>query len=167
MNQTQPHQPQNPAVKRESEGVVKELRQSTDKIRDQASEFADKARDAGKAHLQSGVDSVAAGLGAAGDSARKAADSLREQDHQSIAGYAAQAADSLASASEHLRDGSVDQLYRSVSRTARRNPVLLVAGSVVAGFALARMLKSSSDRDERRRQLRAGGGYARVEGHRG
>ncbi len=117
-----------------------------------ASGLVDKAREAGKAQVQSGVDSVARGIDSVGESVRSAAETLREHDQDSIASYAANAADSLIGASDRLRNQSVDEMFKMLTRTARRNPFLFAAGSVGAGFALARLMKASAERDHRLRQ---------------
>ena len=68
------------------------------------------------------------------------------------AGYIHSAADRLQSASSALRDRSVEDLAASFTDFARRQPGAAFVGSVLAGFALSRFLKSSSpSRDASRR----------------
>jgi hypothetical protein len=45
-----------------------------------------------------------------------------------------------------LREGSIDDLVDDTRALARRNPVLFIAGGLVAGFALARFVKASAQR---------------------
>jgi hypothetical protein len=45
-----------------------------------------------------------------------------------------------------LREGSIDDLVDDTRAFARRNPGLFIAGGLVAGFALARFVKASSQR---------------------
>jgi hypothetical protein len=45
-----------------------------------------------------------------------------------------------------LREGSIDDLVDDTRSFARRNPVLFIAGGLVAGFALARFVKASAQR---------------------
>jgi hypothetical protein len=52
--------------------------------------------------------------------------------------------DGLDSVATVLRDQDPRSIVRAVEGFARRQPALFVAGSVAAGFALARFLKSSS-----------------------
>jgi hypothetical protein len=51
--------------------------------------------------------------------------------------------DEMASA---LRDQSADELIEKAADFARKQPAVLFAGAVAAGFALSRFLKSSADR---------------------
>jgi hypothetical protein len=48
--------------------------------------------------------------------------------------------------SDNLSNRSVNELMHSATQLARAQPALFVGGSVVAGFALARFLMSSSPR---------------------
>jgi hypothetical protein len=54
------------------------------------------------------------------------------------------AAEKVESLSESLRTHSVTDLFKEATDLARRQPVAFFAGSLVAGFALARFLKSSA-----------------------
>ena len=45
-----------------------------------------------------------------------------------------------------LRDRSVDELMSGINDVARRQPLALFGGALVAGFAISRFLKSSVDR---------------------
>ncbi|XSC44560.1 hypothetical protein ACF1BQ_044925 [Bradyrhizobium sp. RDT10] len=68
------------------------------------------------------------------------------------AGYIHSVADKLESASSALRERSVEDLVSSFNNFARRQPAAAFAGSVLAGFALSRFLKSSAARSEHRRE---------------
>jgi hypothetical protein len=72
-----------------------------------------------------------------------AADRLGQEMPQA-AGYIHSAADRFDSASTTLRERSIEDLISSFSSFARRQPAAAFAGSVLAGFALSRFLKSSS-----------------------
>jgi hypothetical protein len=69
-----------------------------------------------------------------------------ELDQQSpkIAHRFHDAARSIESFSDNLKDRSVRELIDGVSDLARRQPVTFLAGAIVAGFTLARFLKSSA-----------------------
>ena len=43
----------------------------------------------------------------------------------------------------HLRDRPVDDIVADAARFARRNPLLVLGGAALAGFAAARMVKSA------------------------
>ena len=74
-----------------------------------------------------------------------AADDLRQQSPQ-IARHFHGAAEGVEKLSDNIRDKSVRELFDTASSYARQQPTLFFAGAVVAGFALARFLKSTSTR---------------------
>lgn len=54
-------------------------------------------------------------------------------------------ADGIAGATDRLRSHSASDLWSQTRSFARENPGLFAAGAAVAGFALARFLRSSAD----------------------
>jgi hypothetical protein len=66
------------------------------------------------------------------------------------AGYIHSVADGLENASSALRERSVEDLVSTFNGFARRQPAAAFAGSVLAGFALSRFLRSSAPRSEQR-----------------
>jgi hypothetical protein len=78
-----------------------------------------------------------------------AADELSGELPQA-AGYIHSVADGLESASSALRERSVEDLVSGFNSFARRQPAAAFAGSVLAGFALSRFLKSSAPHSEDR-----------------
>lgn len=72
-----------------------------------------------------------------------AADELGKQMPEA-ASYIHSAARRLEEASSALQDRSIDEFVEGFSRFARRQPAAAFAGSVLAGFALSRFLKSSA-----------------------
>jgi hypothetical protein len=75
-----------------------------------------------------------------------AADEFRGQS-PTLASSVHEAARRVEDLSNNLSNRSVGELVDSAVRLARAQPALFVGGSVVAGFALARFLKSSGRRD--------------------
>jgi hypothetical protein len=61
-----------------------------------------------------------------------------------MASYVHDAAMRLEDAAKNLRQRNVDDLMDDVSRFARSQPALFFGGAMLAGFALARFLKSSA-----------------------
>ena len=119
--------------------VQDELKGMASGVRDEISEAADEAK-------AKGIDHVA-GVGRA---VHGAADELGRELPQA-AGYIHSVADRLESASSALRERSVEDLASSFNNFARRQPAAAFAGSVLAGFALSRFLKSSAPRPQSRR----------------
>ena len=79
-----------------------------------------------------------------------------EQEVPVIAPYLREAASSIHRVSSRLRERSPEDLLQEVSEFGRRRPAALVGASLIAGFALARFLKSSADRRAGAERDRAG-----------
>jgi hypothetical protein len=77
---------------------------------------------------------------------KSASDDLEGRGQDSVAGWVRQAAAGLERASGTMRERGVDDLIGTVEDFARRQPVAFLGGAVVAGFGLARLMKSSADR---------------------
>jgi hypothetical protein len=77
---------------------------------------------------------------------RTASDDLQTQGQPTVAEYSRYVAEGLESMAESLGRRDVDDLMGSVEDFARARPVAFLGGAVVAGFALARFMKSSSAR---------------------
>jgi hypothetical protein len=98
----------------------------------------DKARDVAEEQKSAGAERI----GAFGKAVHGAADEL-SKEAPAAAHYIHSAAEQIEGVSSRLRDSSIDDLLSRVNRFARRQPAVAFAGSVVAGFALSRFLKSS------------------------
>ena len=102
-----------------------------DPLRDTMRKIADRQKDAGAGQMEHIAKAV-----------HGAADEL-EHDLPTAAEYIHQAAGRLERASARMRDGDVDELMHACGDFARRRPGAFFGGAVLAGFALARFLKSS------------------------
>jgi hypothetical protein len=126
-----------------NDSVKETARTAADAVRRQASHFmgdvGHELNATGEAQKARGVDAIR-GLARAIDSA---ADDLEPQS-PGIAGAVHQAARGVESLSEQLSNRKVNELVDSAVRLARAQPALFIGGSVVAGFALARFLRSSA-----------------------
>lgn len=121
------------------DGMMNILREAAGAIKDEAREAAEHAKAQG-AERTEGIMHAFHG----------AADELGRELPQA-AGFIRSAADALDRASSNLRDRSVEDLLSTFSSFARRQPGAAFAGSVLAGFALSRFLKSSAPRAMDRR----------------
>jgi hypothetical protein len=115
------------------------LKGAADTAKDEAVAAADRAK-------REGGDRMAG----VGHAVHGAADELGRELPQ-IASYIHSAAEKLESTSSALRERSVEELMSDFNGFARRQPAAAFAGSVLAGFALSRLLKSSAARGENRR----------------
>jgi len=121
---------------------------ATDAIRQQAAQFAGEVgRELGK----TGESQKARGVDALKRFARAIDGAARELEPQSaaVAGAVHEAARKVDGLSDNLSNRDVNELIESAAQLARAQPVLFLGGSVAAGFALARFLKSSSRQGSR------------------
>ena len=101
-----------------------------DEARNKISDIVDQQKTAGAEKLSS-----------LSQAAHHAADDLNEQNPQ-VAKLVRDAASSVDRFAGDLRSQSLGDVVASVSNFARKQPVAFFAGSVLAGFVLARFLKS-------------------------
>jgi hypothetical protein len=121
---------------REKAGELKrQAEEAAHGVRDRARSFADQQKDAAVGR----VEGVAHAL-------RRASDDLREQGQPMIAEYSRYAAEGLESMAQSLGRRDIDDFVEGVENFARQRPVAFLGGAMVAGFALARFMKSSSAR---------------------
>ena len=73
-----------------------------------------------------------------------AADQLAPQMPET-AGFAHAAASRLKHGADALRERSVSDLVAGFNQIARQDPITLLGGAMLAGFAISRFLKSSAD----------------------
>ena len=139
------------------QGVARKAASQASRLAHQAGEGVEEA--VGRRKEQA-ADRIAAVAGAV----REAARSLQQQDPNGFARYADTAARQLERASGYLRERDLRGMLREAEGFARRRPELFLAGSVLAGLALARFLKSSSRRshpsDDTGSPYYAAGSYA-------
>jgi ABC-type transporter Mla subunit MlaD len=114
--------------------------------REAAGHVADETRDFAEQQKTAGADNMAR----LGEAVHGAADQLGRELPQA-AGFIHSAADTLQGAASSMRERSIEDLVAGFRDFARRQPAAAFAGSVLAGFALARFLKSSSPSPSERR----------------
>ena len=104
-----------------------------------------------------GIEGVAHAL-------RSASDDLRERGQPLAAEYSRQVADGLESLANWVSRRNVDDVTGGLEDFARQRPVAFIGGAMVAGFALARFMKSSSARRSRTSEHEYRGATARSYG---
>ncbi len=108
--------------------------------------FKQRLRDDGKQRIESGKRAAAdqiADLAEAIDEARNKLD----QSQPTLAGYASRLAQNVGGLATHLREDSIEDLYREVRRLASRHPGMFLLGSAALGIAMARFMKASGEED--------------------
>lgn len=142
-------------------GAIDTAKQAASEIRERAADMAGEATQQARSMLQGQKELAADRIENFADMLRDTARRMDEEAPGALAGYAQQAVSGLDSAAQALRTKNIDTLIADVEGFARRQPTVFLLGSVAAGFALARFLKSSSER--RPETGGAVGGYHRNE----
>jgi ElaB/YqjD/DUF883 family membrane-anchored ribosome-binding protein len=110
----------------DAEGVGKQARQAATKAREKAQEQA-----------EAGIDTAAEGLSSAADKIRERA--------AGVDGMPAQAgtkvADTMERTAGYLREHDTNEIVDDLERYVREHPVQAVAGAIVGGFVIGRILK--------------------------
>jgi hypothetical protein len=86
-------------------------------------------------------DQAADAIETAAEQAHKAADSLRDADQRWLSDIVGASADEIGAFAEMIRTNDLNGLMQRAQGLAHRQPALFAGASVVAGFALARMVR--------------------------
>jgi hypothetical protein len=119
---------------------------AADQAREKAQEVGAQARD----RVRDEVDrrSTVAGeqAGSTAQALRQASQKLRDDGNEPVAKGIERVAERVDGAGDWLRRSDGDAILRDVEDFGRRNPLAVVAGGAVLGFAASRLLKASSRR---------------------
>ncbi len=88
-------------------------------------------------------DTAAQSIADLASSLRETGNSFEEQP--SLKAFVGTAADGLEQIATGIRDRSFAEIYGDIEAVARRQPLTFGAGAAIAGFLLARFIKSSAD----------------------
>lgn len=124
--------------------VKRDAQETAQQMKQDAQEAVGKAKEQVKSMLSDQKHAAASQVEGFAQALRKAAEELNAQDQSPVAGYVQRAAEGLDRLGGALREGNMDNLAAQVQDYARRQPGVFLGGAVVAGFLLARFLKSSS-----------------------
>jgi hypothetical protein len=138
------------AAQEEAEHLTDRAREKTGELRRQAEEAAHGVRDRARSIADQQKHAAAGRVEGVAHALRRASDDLREQGQPMIAEYSRYAAEGLESMAQSPARRDVDDFVGDVEKFARQRPVAFLGGSIVAGVALVRFMKSSSARRYRR-----------------
>jgi gas vesicle protein len=143
-----PAPPQSPP---QDPNTADQAKEKASEVAGQAQEKAQEAAGQAKGRARDEIDRRSTDAGqqvkTTADDLRSVGEQLRSQGKDTPAKLADQAADRAQRLGGYLEDADADRILRDVEDFARRQPLAVVAGGVVLGFAAARFLKaSSSDR---------------------
>ena len=134
------------AVEEAEQGVVakakERIKDEATSLRTQASEQAREYATAGKDKATDTIKDVSAAM----DDAAKSVDERLGEDYGE---YARRAAGAVATFADKLESKDVEDMLRDTEAFVRRSPVIAIGLAAVAGFAIARLVKSGlGERDE-------------------
>jgi hypothetical protein len=131
--------------------AVEQSRGLLDAAKGSATSFADQRK-----------DTAAQSIADLASSLRETGNSFEEQP--SLKAFVGTAADGLEQIATGIRDRSFSEIYADIESVARRQPLTFGAGAAIAGFLLARFIKSSAEEMQEVNAARAQAGQARGTG---
>jgi hypothetical protein len=138
------------ATQEHGEHLTDRAREKAGELKRQAEEVAHGMRDRARSIADQQKHAAAGRVEGIAHALRRASDDLREQGQPMIAEYSRYAAEGLESMAQSLDRRDMDDFVEGIESFARQRPVAFLGGAMVAGFALARFMKSSSARRDRR-----------------
>jgi hypothetical protein len=138
------------AAQDQGEHLTDFAREKAGELKRQAEEAAHGMRDRARSIADQQKHAAAGRVEGIAHALRRASDELREQGQPMIAEYSRYAAEGLESMAQSLDRRDLDDFVEGVESFARQRPLAFLGGTMVAGFALARFMKSSSARRYRR-----------------
>jgi hypothetical protein len=129
------------------ETLQQKAHEARERLTEKASEAKERVQTEGENVLRGQKNRLAEQISHYGNAVHRAADQLDEEKDAAIAYYTHQAAEQLDRAADYLRDRNWSDLKRDAEGFARRHQGLVFGGLLLAGIALARMLKASQHDD--------------------
>jgi hypothetical protein len=130
--------------------TVQGAKESAANLAGQAKQYAGdmtlRAKDKGRSMFEQQKDVAADQLENVADALRRTSGELQQSTNPQVARYIDMSADQLENFGNRLRNKNLDSLLNDTQNLARRHPGAFLAGTMAAGFIIARFLKSSSDR---------------------
>ena len=141
------------AAQREGEHLTERARRKAGEfagdLKRQAEESVEDVRERARSAVDQQKDAAAGSIEGVAQALRSASDDLEHRGQPMVAQYSRQVAEGLESMANWVSRRNIDDLVGGVEDFARQRPVAFMGGAMVAGFALARFMKSSSARRSR------------------
>ncbi|WP_295886231.1 hypothetical protein [uncultured Thiohalocapsa sp.] len=135
-------------LRREADEAAAAVRDETAKlgedVRAAAETGAESLQEQAGAEMQERRFDAAEQVDAFADALRAGVESLRADGHEAMADYWGNAADSAGRFAERIRNKPLAEAWHDTEETVREEPALGFGGAMIAGFMLARFLKSST-----------------------
>ncbi|TPM89473.1 hypothetical protein [Mesorhizobium sp. B2-1-5] len=130
-------------LQEETQNATRLIHDASDEVVNKAGKYASEAQEALSGKAQETQRDMSASLAAFGGALRAASEHLANSDQATVSKVVLTAAGGLGRLSSSLRDKPVEQVLGEVRSFGRENSGVLIAGSVLAGLALGRFIKSS------------------------
>jgi vacuolar-type H+-ATPase subunit E/Vma4 len=121
-----------------------------DRARGAAENVAEGVKERARSAASEQKNQAAERLSGFADALRTASSDLDQRGQTMASGFVRQAAEGLEHVSGAVRTRDLDDLMETVESFARRQPVVFLGSAVLAGFGLARFVKSSAERRRER-----------------
>lgn len=135
------------SMKNEAGEASSAMRDARDAVTGKASQLASEARDGMMQGAEGAKKQATQSLHAFAEAVREAGDKLSESDQSMAAGFVRQAANGLERLSSTLGRKPFGEMIEDVRSFGRRNPTAFIAGSVLAGLAIGRFVRSSAEHE--------------------
>lgn len=135
------------AATREADSAREEASRAGQSVRSEASRLASGAKQKAMEQAEAGKSIAAENLNDFTAAVRKASEELGERDQSMAANLVREAASGLEQVAGAIQGKSVQELTRSVAGFARRQPAAFLIGAALAGVALGRFARASSEHD--------------------
>jgi hypothetical protein len=133
-------------IRREAERASGKAESLKEEAKGRAGRLLDEAKDRARSAIDERKEGLAQDVGDFAHALRASASDLEGHNKAYVAHYVQQAASSVEQIADTLHRQDLTELMRRTEDFARRQPGLFIGGAVAAGFALARLLKSSAER---------------------
>lgn len=135
-------------AKREYQDARERLSHASEGVRHEAREVGDRLKQRASDEAEGRKASLAESLHVFADTIREASDDLGRRDQSLASRLVRESANGLERMSRSLDQHSVSDATRGLRSFGRDHPVAFVAGGMIAGLAIGRMLRASGHRDE-------------------
>jgi hypothetical protein len=129
------------------QSATEALHDARDTIKTKASEYAAEAKEAVAEKAEGAQQNISANMSAFGGAMRAASEHLANNDQRAASKFVLEAAGGIERLSSSLRDKPFEDVLEEIRSFGRQNSGALIAGSVLAGLALGRFIKSSTPTD--------------------
>ncbi len=116
---------------------------SGSRIQEQGGRITSRARTKLNSVIANKKGKAAESIGAVSSAFRTVSQHLRDQNQETIAGYAEKAAANVDRFSGYLQQHDAEDIINEAEDFVRRRPVLVIGSVIAAGFLMARFLRSS------------------------